>query len=126
MFSMAVELAVGLCYIHDNDMIHRNLKLANVAYLSQRPNFLYQKIKDYGLTRDTLSSMLNFGSNDFPFYDAPEILEDQAFTQLSDVWAFGCMMYEMMNKKPFLGKSAYEVAKKILKEDPAELPISIT
>jgi serine/threonine protein kinase len=71
--------------------------------------------------------MLTFAQHDFPFNDAPELIMGEDCTEFSDIWALGCMAYEMMHKKPFSGKSAYEVAKKILKEDePPELPSTVT
>lgn len=101
MFNKAAEIVVGLCYLHESGATHRNLKLSNIISLKQRVGNEFKKIKDYGLTRGTLSSMLTFGSNDFSFYDAPEIIQDEPFTPMSDVWALGCMMYELMNGKPF-------------------------
>ena len=77
MFQKAVEIALGLCYIHESGITHRNLKLSNVIRLLRLDRYGYIKITDSGLTRDTLASMLAFGQNDFPFYDAPEIIQDE-------------------------------------------------
>ncbi|XP_054016871.1 serine/threonine-protein kinase ULK4 [Dryobates pubescens] len=54
-----------------------------------------------------------------PSYTAPEVIKGEDFSKASDLWALGCLLYEMFSgTPPFFSASFCEVCEKILYEDP--------
>lgn len=58
-----------------------------------------------------------------PYYFSPELISDQPYSRKSDVWAAGCVLYELCSlKRPFQGNSVSAVCVKILAGAPPPLP----
>eukprot|EP00927_Polykrikos_kofoidii_P060060 TRINITY_DN55130_c0_g1_i1.p1 TRINITY_DN55130_c0_g1~~TRINITY_DN55130_c0_g1_i1.p1 ORF type:complete len:747 (+),score=83.40 TRINITY_DN55130_c0_g1_i1:232-2241(+) len=90
---MAKHIAEGLTYLHDLNVVHRDLKTMNIVLDLE----LNCKICDFGLTvtleRTHLTVLSVQGS---PRYMAPEQFEASAkITEKVDVWQFGCVMFEL-------------------------------
>ncbi|KAF5353565.1 hypothetical protein D9756_008099 [Leucocoprinus leucothites] len=93
------DVASGLEYLHSQELVHSDLKGMNILV----DDFQRACITDFGLsfvrTNRTLahtiaSSTVHGFSNRWA---APELLEDDAqATQASDIWAFGCVCYEIL------------------------------
>eukprot|EP01124_Arcella_intermedia_P028361 TRINITY_DN5746_c0_g2_i1.p1 TRINITY_DN5746_c0_g2~~TRINITY_DN5746_c0_g2_i1.p1 ORF type:complete len:1015 (-),score=249.61 TRINITY_DN5746_c0_g2_i1:64-3108(-) len=87
------QIASGLQYLHNNRIIHRDMKPQNILLTEQSPR-ANLKICDFGFARveeETMKSIL--GS---PLYMAPEILLGRTYTNKSDLWSVGCIFYEML------------------------------
>ena len=89
----AIELILGLGFLHKNNMIYRDLKPENVLMDSKG----HLKISDFGLSKilenpdDKAYTICGT-----PQYLAPEILENKGYDKSVDWWSLGCFIYEML------------------------------
>ncbi len=92
-----VQLCLAMSYLH-NDMrvLHRDLKTQNIFLTHNRQ---VVKLGDFGIAKvladtGTMKSMAKsvIGT---PFYMSPELCEGKPYNHKSDVWALGCVLYEM-------------------------------
>jgi NIMA (never in mitosis gene a)-related kinase len=115
-----IQICLGLAYIHGKKILHRDLKTLNI-FLTKEEKV---KIGDLGVAK-VLSHHTNF-ANTFvgtPYYLSPEICEEKPYNEKSDVWALGCILYEMATyKHPFNATNQGALILKILKGEYA--PIS--
>ncbi|PRQ02466.1 Serine/threonine-protein kinase PknB [Enhygromyxa salina] len=93
------QLAAGLAYAHGHGIVHRDLKPANVlvAELDTGPGVL--KIADFGMARASSLSGIDADALTIlgtPDYMAPESLDPIAVDARADLYALGCMLYEML------------------------------
>ena len=109
----------GLIYLHDNNVIHRDLKLENIMIdsiekdnISCEPYF-YIKIIDFGSAKifsKQKSEKEIIGSS---YYMAPEVLK-QNYNEKCDTWSVGVVLYMLLTKKaPFNGKNNEVIIEKI-------------
>ncbi|KAM0835129.1 hypothetical protein ACQ4PT_063144 [Festuca glaucescens] len=111
---LMLQLLEGVKYLHDNWVIHRDLKTSNIL-LNNRGEL---KICDFGLSRQ-------YGSPLKPYtqlvvtlwYRAPELLLGATeYSTAIDMWSMGCIMAELLTKKPlFDGKHDIDQLNKIFK-----------
>lgn len=100
---IANKLLAALSYIHANGIIHRDLKPSNILMSGQEP-----VITDFGLARvyngkDILSFKVSHRN-----YRAPEMFAKQTYDFKIDVWAMGCIVYNLFTRKQLIS----------LKQDP--------
>ena len=95
---IALEIARGLEAVHAVGTLHRDLKPANLL-LGRRGQV---KISDFGLALDVESSSLTLPGVALgtPDYMAPEQLRCERVDARTDVFAFGCVVYEMLTGVP--------------------------
>lgn len=95
-------LALRECHRHVENgdlkpIIHRDLKPANIL-LDTSNNI---KIGDFGLAKELSSqskmAQTNVGT---PYYMAPEIINEKAYDERSDIWSLGCLLYELAALRP--------------------------
>ncbi|KAJ8004879.1 hypothetical protein DPEC_G00140880 [Dallia pectoralis] len=116
-----IQLLLGLHYMHERRILHRDLKAKNIFLKRNRV-----KIGDFGV------SCLLMGSCDLattftgtPYYMSPEVLNHQGYDSKSDIWALGCILYEMCClSHPFEGHTFLSVVMKVVEGETPRLPSS--
>ncbi len=126
---IAISIADGLSAAHMAGIIHRDLKPENVFLTSDQR----VKILDFGLARrelkvapeevTTAQTASRQTSPDVVLgtvpYMAPEQIKGDAVDARTDIFSFGCLLYEMISgSRPFQGETSPEIMTAILKEDP--------
>jgi serine/threonine protein kinase len=116
---IAIEVLDGLHYAHQRGVIHRDVKPSNVRVMPDGR----VKIMDFGIARlqtaDATGSGAIVGT---PTYMAPEQITNGAITPATDVFAVGCLLYELLSfHKPFSGESIHGVLYQVLTTDPKPL-----
>ncbi|CAJ0589943.1 unnamed protein product [Cylicocyclus nassatus] len=124
--SMADNVAQGMEYIHKSNVIHRDLAARNCLY--DRNNTV--KISDFGLSRNGTTYRMKTAQKMPIKWMAPESITTYTFTQKTDVYTFGVLIYEI-----FSGTGPYEdlrnsVVKKMIVEGkvnqfPSNTPIDV-
>ena len=123
--AIAVQIVAGLEEAHAKGVIHRDLKPSNVMLAPGRQ----VKLVDFGLAktaaveRDAEESIepiteigLVVGT---ARYMSPEQVTGGDVDTRTDVWAFGCVLFEMLTGRPvFAGRSVSEVAAALLRDEP--------
>lgn len=93
-------------YIHANRIIHRDLKPENMVVCKDTHHL---KLIDFGTAKNLADTALN-GPNfvGTPEYMSPETIDNKQVTFASDLWALGCIAYQLSTgETPFSGGSAY-------------------
>jgi serine/threonine protein kinase/Tol biopolymer transport system component len=136
--ALARQIAEAIEAAHEQGIIHRDLKPANIKI---RPDATV-KVLDFGLAKatggdsglETQGSTVTGGITragmivGTPGYMSPEQARGKAVDKRSDVWAFGCVLYEMLTGRPaFAGDTASDTIAAILDREPdwQRLPASI-
>lgn len=89
------QLISALLFLHANNIVHRDIKGANLFYKGD-----ILKLGDFGLACDVLfKDELLKQKCGTPHYIAPEILSGEGYSFPCDVWSFGVTMYTMLTKK---------------------------
>jgi len=126
---IGVSIAQGLAAAHAKGIIHRDLKPDNVFLTSGG----HVKILDFGLARlspPVLSSQPTASFATAPGvvmgtlgYMSPEQLRGDRVDEATDLFSFGCVLYEMLGgRSPFARATPAEALAAILNEEPPELP----
>lgn len=115
------EATAGLDYAHEHGVVHRDLKPSNIMLEASTQRVV---IMDFGLAKPedpghTLtSSNMVVGT---PIYMSPEqVLGTKGkVDRRTDLYSMGVILYEIVTGRlPFMGKSAFDVLKKIMEEEP--------
>ena len=96
-----VDIATGLQDLHSILILHRDLKPANVLCHSGR-----WKLADFGIARDQEIGTQDptFAGGGTPYYMAPELWELKSPTVKTDLYALGCLGYELLaGVQPYTG-----------------------
>ncbi|XP_069791282.1 mitogen-activated protein kinase kinase kinase 19 isoform X2 [Narcine bancroftii] len=97
------QVLKGVVYLHDNKVIHRDIKGNNVMLM---PNGVI-KLIDFGCAKrmicvnmnDTHGEMLK-SMHGTPYWMAPEVINETGHGRKSDIWSIGCTVFEMASGKP--------------------------
>lgn len=108
----AAEILSALEHMHNKGIIHRDLKPENILL----DDSMHVQLTDFG-TAKFLSEEDDGHANSFvgtAQYVSPELLTDKLACKSSDLWALGCIVYQLLaGKVPFRAGNEYQTFKKI-------------
>jgi eukaryotic-like serine/threonine-protein kinase len=124
------QIADAMAHAHEHGVIHRDLKSPNVIISGSGR----VKVLDFGLAKHITAGEITLQTKSLTtltsegaivgtmHYMAPELFRGESASARSDIWALGVVLYEMVNgKRPFRGRTSYELSSAILHEDPTRL-----
>lgn len=114
------EATLALKYLHDKHVLHRDLKSQNLFLTSQDR----LRIGDFGISK-VLESTGAFARTAIgtPYYLSPEICLERPYSFSSDIWALGCVLYELAALRvPFDAQSLQKLVQKITRGPAPVLP----
>ncbi len=137
--TIARQIADALEAAHNSGIIHRDLKPANIAITPTGT----VKVLDFGLAKAVGGTSLNVSQPPTVIIDgtqeglalgtapymSPEQARGAAVDKRTDIWAFGCVLYEMLTgKRAFGGDDVQETFVAILRDEPewARLPPTLS
>ena len=117
----------GLIYLHENHILHGDLKPENIMIssleknLETNENFAWIKIIDFG-TAKIFKNMVIKGENiqGTLYYISPEVFSNtiDAYDEKSDIWSIGIILYKALTKKyPFIGRNEDQTIYYIVEND---------
>ncbi|MCZ6694972.1 MAG: serine/threonine-protein kinase, partial [Acidobacteria bacterium] len=110
------QAAAGLDYAHQNKIIHRDVKPANLMVLKDG----VLKVTDFGLAKNPSANLTQAGVLlGTPSYMSPEQIQGRELDGRSDLFSLGVVVYELLTGvRPFDGDSISTIIYKVLYEDP--------
>ncbi|XP_028670296.1 3-phosphoinositide-dependent protein kinase 1-like [Erpetoichthys calabaricus] len=111
----SAEIVCALEYLHKKGIIHRDLKPENIL-LSEE---MHIQITDFGTAKQLSSDSRQARANSFvgtAQYVSPELLTEKSACLSSDLWALGCIIYQLVaGLPPFRAGNEYLIFQKIIK-----------
>nr|XP_055241757.1 serine/threonine-protein kinase Nek1 isoform X4 [Gorilla gorilla gorilla] len=91
-----VQICLALKHVHDRKILHRDIKSQNI-FLTKDGTV---QLGDFGIAR-VLNSTVELARTCIgtPYYLSPEICENKPYNNKSDIWALGCVLYELCTLK---------------------------
>ncbi|XP_027886486.1 serine/threonine-protein kinase 36 isoform X2 [Xiphophorus couchianus] len=116
---IACQLVSALYYLHSHRILHRDMKPQNIL-LGKSGEV---KLCDFGFARAmSVSTLVLTSIKGTPLYMSPEIVEEKPYDHTADLWALGCILYELhTGVPPFYTNSIFHLVQLIVK-DPIKWP----
>ncbi|MCW3981538.1 MAG: tetratricopeptide repeat protein, partial [Candidatus Bathyarchaeota archaeon] len=121
--TIALQIAEAVAAAHEHDVIHRDLKPGNIKITEEGK----VKVLDFGLAKvvggevtDQQTTITEPGRViGTPAYMSPEQARGKPTDKRSDIWSFGCILYEMLTAMiPFKGETISDTLANILQTEP--------
>ncbi|KAK2851969.1 hypothetical protein Q5P01_008245 [Channa striata] len=114
LIDMAAQVSDGMSYLEEKNSIHRDLSARNVLV----GEHYICKVADFGLARVIKEAFYITDDKKIPYkWSAPEAISHGKFSNKSDVWSFGVLLYEIITYGgiPYPGLSNQEVYQQVIK-----------
>ena len=137
---IARQVAEALDAAHERGVVHRDLKPANISITNEG----VAKVLDFGLAKSQVDpagadianspTITVEGTREgvvlgTAAYMSPEQARGRAVDKRTDIWSFGCVLYEMLaGTRPFAGETTSDIIAKILETEPdlSRLPVGLS
>ena len=111
LWHILIKLARALKILHELNIMHRDIKSANV-FLSKDGKV---KLGDMNVSKVAKEGM-NHTQTGTPYYASPEVWRDDPYDMKSDIWSLGCVLYEAAAlRPPFQAEDMKSLYKKVIK-----------
>ncbi|KAL3201806.1 hypothetical protein MRX96_042822 [Rhipicephalus microplus] len=111
--SYFAQVLLALEHVHSRQILHRDLKTQNLL-LNQCRSIV--KVGDFGISKILTSKSKAESIVGTPNNLSPEICVGKPYNQKSDVWALGCILYELLTlRSPFEGNHVPSLVMKIIR-----------
>jgi len=98
-----VQILLALEFIHAKRIIHRDLKPANILINYDAQGFPIAKLCDFGMSAQHCKAVASTPGVVTHWYRAPEICyKHEDYGYATDVWSFGCLMFEFISKRAWM------------------------
>lgn len=120
---IAAQLVSALYYLHAHRILHRDMKPQNI--LLGKGGVV--KLCDFGFARAmSMNTLVLTSIKGTPLYMSPELVEEKPYDHTADLWALGCILYELnTGQPPFYTNSIFQLVSLIVK-DPVKWPKSMS
>ncbi|KAI6647552.1 Fused serine/threonine kinase-like protein [Oopsacas minuta] len=110
---IAVQLIQALYYLHSRKILHRDMKPQNILLCSDG----VVKLCDFGFARAmSMETIMLTSIKGTPLYMSPELVQERPYDYTSDLWALGCILYELYaGQPPFYTNSIATLVKLVLR-----------
>ncbi|NXP77191.1 STK36 kinase, partial [Ramphastos sulfuratus] len=121
--TIAAQLVSALYYLHSHRILHRDMKPQNI--LLDKDGVV--KLCDFGFARAmSIHTMVLTSIKGTPLYLPPELVEEQPYDHTADLWAVGCILYELfVGTPPFYTSNIFQLFRLIV-NDPIKWPKAIS
>ncbi len=120
--SYVVKILEGLNYLHEQNVVHCDLKAANIL-TTKNGNV---KLSDFGVSLNLKAVKKMGNKNDAigtPNWMAPEVIELKGVTTAADIWSLGCTIIELLTgKPPYYDMLAMSAMFRIVEDDCPPIP----
>jgi serine/threonine protein kinase/Tol biopolymer transport system component len=122
-FSISLQIAEAVSAAHEEGIIHRDLKPSNIKITPDGR----VKVLDFGLAKTFVSKSATVEPTvtqagrviGTPAYMSPEQARGHPTDRRTDIWSFGCLLYEMLTGHlPFEGETTTDVLARIIEREP--------
>eukprot|EP00916_Digyalum_oweni_P003190 GHVL01005740.1.p1 GENE.GHVL01005740.1~~GHVL01005740.1.p1 ORF type:complete len:252 (+),score=43.82 GHVL01005740.1:219-974(+) len=114
------QILRGLCYLHEQGVVHRDIKGANI--LTTKRGLV--KLADFGVAVRLTENQKPNSVVGTPYWMAPEVIEMNSPTSTaSDIWSVGCTVIEMLTgRPPYFNLAPMPALFRIVQDDMPPLP----
>ncbi len=122
--SIALQIAEAVAAAHEHDVIHRDLKPGNIKITPEGK----VKVLDFGLAKAVSGEAVDQQTTTItqpgcvigtPAYMSPEQARGKPVDKRSDIWSFGCVLFEMLSGRvPFEGQTVSDMLANVLQGEP--------
>ncbi len=110
-WSYLIQMTSGLKALHDNKIMHRDLKCANIFLMKDG----MLKLGDLNVSK-VVKMQLAYTQTGTPYYASPEVWSDKPYDYKSDLWSVGAVIYELCAlKPPFKGTTLQDLYRNIMR-----------
>lgn len=107
-----VQILLGLQFMHEKSVLHRDIKAQNIFLLGNGRLVLGDLGISKVLNNDRAFAKTAIGT---PYYMSPEIYKNNRYDYKSDIWALGCVLYELVTlRHPFDANSMAALGQKVM------------
>lgn len=117
---VAMQSLKGLATLHDINVLHRDIKSANIFFTKDQTQV---KLADMNVSIVTANGMARTQTGT-PYYASPEVWLEKPYSAKCDIWSLGCVLYEMAAlRPPFVSHDLKSLKKAIISGVYKRIPI---